>query len=327
MPRPPRIEYENAYYHVMNRGKGRQRIFHSDAYYHAFLSCLAEASERFDVIVHGYCLMSNHYHLLLQTRHANLGRVMRHINGVYTQRYNRLKHTDGPLFRGRYKAIVIEKDSYLLQLSRYIHRNPIELKQPLVKKLEQYRWSSYPAYINKDKTPHWLHRDTLYEMLGQRQKYQGYEIYVMQGNDTDIKKFYSRTNIPGAMGQSSFIEWLQDEIIPEVDDKTLVNTVLQHKLTIKEIIQYVALYYKLETKQLTTVVKGPGKGLLARKIAMYLCQQLGGYQLTDIMESFELSNRGSVSFITSQIRRNCGENRKLEKEINDIKSYIIKNAT
>jgi len=130
MARPIRIEYENAYYHVMNRGRGHQAIFKNDHYYHAFIDTLSEASERFDLVVHGYCLMGNHYHLLLQTPHANLGRVMRHINGVYTQRYNRLKKTDGPLFRGRYKAILIEEDAYLLRLSRYIHRNPIETKQP-----------------------------------------------------------------------------------------------------------------------------------------------------------------------------------------------------
>ena len=105
MPRPVRIEYEGACYHVMNRGRGRQPIFRATAYFQAFLETLAEAHERFGVVIHGYCLMGNHYHLLLQTPHGNLGRVMRHMNGVYTQRYNRLKPTDGPLFRGRYKAI------------------------------------------------------------------------------------------------------------------------------------------------------------------------------------------------------------------------------
>ncbi len=160
MPRPVRIEYEGACYHVMNRGRGRQPIFHATAYFHAFLETLAEAHERFGVVIHGYCLMGNHYHLLLQTPHGNLGRVMRHMNGVYTQRYNRLKPTDGPLFRGRYKAIVVEADNYLLQLSRYIHRNPIERKPPLVDSLDSYPWSSYPAYINHTKSPTWEARHT-----------------------------------------------------------------------------------------------------------------------------------------------------------------------
>ena len=128
MPRPTRVQYPDAFYHVMNRGRGRQAIFHDEAYFRAFLDTLAESHERFDAIIHTYCLMTNHYHLLVQTPRANLDRIMRHINGIYTQRYNRLRKTDGPLFRGRYKAILVDADAYLLQLSRYIHRNPVEVK-------------------------------------------------------------------------------------------------------------------------------------------------------------------------------------------------------
>ena len=138
MPRPARIEYENAFYHVMNRGRGRKTIFKEKEHYLAFLETVEEASNRFQSIVHAYCLMGNHYHLLIETPLANLGRVMRHINGVYTQRYNRLKKTDGPLFRGRYKAILVDRDAYLLQLTRYIHRNPLEMKRPLVDALAAY---------------------------------------------------------------------------------------------------------------------------------------------------------------------------------------------
>ena len=92
MPRAPRIQYENAFYHVMNRGRGRRWIFHGDNYYQAFLTCLEESHDRFDARIHAYCLMGNHYHLLIETPLANLDRIMRHINGVYTQRYNRLKN-------------------------------------------------------------------------------------------------------------------------------------------------------------------------------------------------------------------------------------------
>lgn len=327
MPRPIRIEYEDAYYHVMNRGRGHKTIFHTGVYFKSFIETLSEASERFGMVVHGYCLMGNHYHLLLQTPHANLGRIMRHINGVYTQRYNRLKHTDGPLFRGRYKAILIEKDAYLLQLSRYIHRNPVETRQPIVEKLEQYPWSSYPAYINKAKTPEFLHRDTVYGMLGQRQKYQGYQTYVEKGNDDEIRQFYNRTNIASVMGSQGFVEWLQEEIIPELDKSVFLNTVLSHSVAIKHMIQLIAEFYHLEPIKLTQVIKGPGKGLLARKVAMYLCQQLGSYSLNDIMIQFGLTNIGSVSFITSQIRNKINKDRQFDRQIQNIKMYIIKNVT
>ena len=109
MPRPLRIEYENACYHVMNRGRSRQDIFHEEKDYQSFLNTLAEAHKRFGLQIQSYCLMQNHYHLLIKTPEGNLGRAMRHINGLYTQRYNRMRKTDGPLFRGRYKAILVEE--------------------------------------------------------------------------------------------------------------------------------------------------------------------------------------------------------------------------
>lgn len=163
MSRPLRVEYEDAYYHVMNRGGGRQVVFHDDDYYHLFLDTLVEAHSRFGLQVLSYCLMGNHYHLLVKTPRGNLGRGMQHINGVYTQRYNRLRRTDGPLFRGRYKAIIVENDSYQLQVSRYIHRNPVEAH--LVDRLEDYPWSSYPAFINKGACPPWLYRDEILDQL------------------------------------------------------------------------------------------------------------------------------------------------------------------
>ena len=122
MVRPLRVEYEGAYYHVMSRGSGRQNVFYSKQYYVRFLSCLEQAHRRFALECHAYCLMGNHYHLLVRTPRRNLSRAMRHINGVYTQYHNSLKKTDGPLFRGRYKSINIEASSYLLEVSRYIHR-------------------------------------------------------------------------------------------------------------------------------------------------------------------------------------------------------------
>ena len=145
MPRTQRLEYADAFYHVMNSGKGRQIVFHDAKYFKALLLTIQEAHERFESVYHTYCLMGNYYHLLLQTPRANLSRIKRNINGVCIQRYNRLRKTDGPLFRGRFKAIVVDADVYILPVSRYIHRNPIETNTPLLKRLEHYKWSSYRA--------------------------------------------------------------------------------------------------------------------------------------------------------------------------------------
>ncbi len=128
----------------MNRGLPYHDVFPQNKHRDMFLDLLDEISQMFSVEIHGYCLMDDHYHLLIHTPLGSLGRAMRHLNGVYTQRFNRLESLDGPLFRGRYKAILVEADNYLLQVSRYIHLNPLVAK--ITRKLEKYRWSSYPAY-------------------------------------------------------------------------------------------------------------------------------------------------------------------------------------
>lgn len=143
MPRPAPIQFWHTIYHVMNRGRARIAVFHGPEYYADFLVTVAECHARFDTFVHAYCLMGNHYHLLIETPRANLDRIMRHINGFYSQRYNRRKWKYGPLFRRRYKASLVNEDTYLLEVGRYIHRNPADVKGTSKNALRSYRWSSY----------------------------------------------------------------------------------------------------------------------------------------------------------------------------------------
>ena len=326
MPRPQRIEYENAFYHVMNRGRGRQTIFHDETYYRAFINTLVEARKRFNCVIHAYCLMNNHYHLLIETPDANLSRVMRHINGVYTQRHNRLKGTDGTLFRGRFKAILVEQDAYLLQLSRYIHRNPVDMNRPLVKDLADYPWSSYPAYVNKVKQPEWLYTKRTYEMLGKRQRYKAYANFVEQGVDDEMKTFYNKGNQPSVLGDSDFKSKIANEQFPElpIAERTRI---VQPNIPMEQVTKGVAKYFKTTEKKLRTVNKGPTKGDEARKLAMYLCQELSGVTLREIAEYFGLKHIGSVSFITHQIRKEKQENRQLDKTLGLVIDYIMKQVT
>jgi putative transposase len=122
MARPLRIQYPGAVYHVMNRGGSRQKIFLDEKDHQVFLNTIGEIYDRWGVEVFGWCLMGNHYHLCLRTAEGNLSRVMRHLDGLYTQRFNRFHGRDGALFRGRYKAIVVDKDNYLAQVVRYMSR-------------------------------------------------------------------------------------------------------------------------------------------------------------------------------------------------------------
>ena len=125
MSRPLRIEYPDAWYHVMNRGRRGERVFADSRDYKSFIDLAKESTETWNAKISTYCMMPDHYHMLVHTPERNLSRFMRHINGVYTQRFNRKNGCDGQLFRARYKSIVVDEDRYLLQLMRYIQSNPV----------------------------------------------------------------------------------------------------------------------------------------------------------------------------------------------------------
>jgi REP element-mobilizing transposase RayT len=154
MARPLRIEYEGAVYHVTSRGNGRQSIFLVDSDREVFLEVLSDAVRRFDWICHAYCLMTNHYHLLIETPEANLSRGMRHLNGVYTQAFNRQHARSGHVMQGRFKAILVEKESHLLELARYVVLNPVRAKA--ARSAKDWPWSSYRATAGMAEAPEFL---------------------------------------------------------------------------------------------------------------------------------------------------------------------------
>jgi REP element-mobilizing transposase RayT len=159
MARPLRIEYDGALYHVTSRGNERKAIFRDDEDRLSFLDTLQKVNERYNWICHGYCLMSNHYHLIIETPDCNLSKGMRQLNGVYTQLFNRRHHRVGHIYQGRYKSILIEKESYLLEVSRYVVLNPVRAKA--VKRPEDWKWSSYRGTAGLEKphksiTPDWI---------------------------------------------------------------------------------------------------------------------------------------------------------------------------
>jgi putative transposase len=151
MSRPLRIEFPGAVYHVTSRGNARKKIFLNDSDRETFIVTLAWVVERFGWVCHAYCLMDNHFHLLIETPKPNLSSGMRQLNGVYTQRFNRLHKRVGHLFQGRFKAILVERDNYLLELCRYIVLNPV--RAHMVTSADQYRWSSYLATVGEAAIP------------------------------------------------------------------------------------------------------------------------------------------------------------------------------
>ena len=157
MARPLRIEFPNAFYHVTSRGDGREAIYLQPDDFLDFLKLFNEVSQRFLWRCHAYCLMTNHYHLLLQTQEGNLSWGMRHLNGVYTQRFNRRHRRVGHVLQGRYKAILVDADGYLLEQARYMVLNPVRAN--MLKAAGQWPWSSYRAMIGKTLCPPWLETD------------------------------------------------------------------------------------------------------------------------------------------------------------------------
>ena len=158
MARPLRIEFPGAVYHVTSRGDRREAIFDDDEDRHAFLTVIAQAAERFDAAILAYCLMDNHYHLVIQTRRGNLSRFMQQLNGVYTQLYNRRHRKVGHLFQGRFKGILVDENAYLLEVCRYVDLNPVRAR--VVRNPGNWRWSSYNfhtgAHTGNAVSPNWL---------------------------------------------------------------------------------------------------------------------------------------------------------------------------
>lgn len=317
MPRPLRIEYENAYYHVMNRGRGRQRIFHGDDYFISFLATLEQAHQRFGLQILSYCLMSNHYHLLVKTPEANLGRAMRHINGQYTQIYNRLRNTDGSLFRGRYKSVLVEKDSYQLQLSRYIHRNPIEAR--MVEQLDEYRWSSYPCYVGRRPTPDWLYQTEIYQQLGVKSRHRDrYRAYVEMGVDEEIATFFRKGNQRAYLGSDKFRDWVYRH--GQNDDPEIDQTALkQFRPDIDQITETVAKHCKVSRESIITSQRGRAGENIPRWLVMYLAQDIGGLKLREIANFLHLKRTGSIPTTIWKLKQRIGSDAGLARIIDIIK--------
>lgn len=166
MARPTRIEFAGAVYHVGSRSEGGETVFADDADRAALLAVLGQAMQRFDAQVLAFCLMPDHFNLLLFTRQANLSRLMRHINGVYTQGYNRRHGTSGHLFQGRFKAVLVDREALLLDACRYVELNPQRLG--LVRSAADWPWSSCRAHLGLAEPPAWLDVDGLHSHLLER---------------------------------------------------------------------------------------------------------------------------------------------------------------
>jgi putative transposase len=206
MARPLRIEYDGALYHLTSRGNERKAIYRDDEDRLNFLDILQRVNERFNWICHAYCLMNNHYHLVVETPDGNLSQGMRQLNGVYTQYFNRRHHRVGHVFQGRYKAVIIDKESYLLEVSRYVVLNPVRAKA--VKRPEDWKWSSYRGTAGIEKPHESVSPDWLLGQFGakRRQAEKKYREFVAAG--IREKGIWQEVRGQSILGENTFFEKL-----------------------------------------------------------------------------------------------------------------------
>lgn len=304
MARPLRIEYPDAVYHVCNFGLDGLRVFPSDKYYEAFIEGLAETCARLNVEVHAYCLLRDQYHLVIKTPEANLSRFMRQIDGLYTQNYQRLKKTDGSLFKGRYKAVLIQADTCLLPLTRYIH-SLVKSSDP-----KDYKWSSYAYYSRKPKPPLWFSRDEALKQLhvATAKRHMAYAKYFMQGVDEETAHFYGKKNLSSVMGDEKFRKQALKKRSTTKVRGVSRGTHAKWRPSCKQIISAVAAQFKVSESSIYNAARGPGSKNVPRWVAMYLCQELSAVTLQSIARLFKLKRYGTVSTTVGKLKKEFVEN-------------------
>jgi len=262
MSRPLRLEFPDALYHLTSRGDRREDIYEDDVDRGAFLDVLSSVIEQFNWTCYAYCLMSNHYHLLVQTPDANLSKGMRQLNGVYTQAYNRRHNKTGHLFQGRYKSILVDEDSYLLELSRYIVLNPV--RAGMTRRVDQCKWSSYLAMVGEVAAPGWLASDYLLSQFSVQRKtaIRRYREFVQDGLRRD--SIWAQLNNQIYLGDQNFIDRLQQHIGEKEKDLQIP------KIQKRSIAKRIQEYAKMSRSRDEAIVKAYASGA-------YSYQELGEY--------------------------------------------------
>jgi REP element-mobilizing transposase RayT len=307
MSRPLRIQYQGAVYHVMNRGTARQATLHDEEDGRVFLNTLGEARRQWDIEVFAYCLMRNHYHLCLRTPRGNLSRVMRHVDGMYTQRFNRRHARDGSLFRGRYKAILIDVDEYLAQVVRYIHLNPVGAG--LVRYPEEYRHSSHRYYLQTKHQPTWLNIDALLEQFGDRR---AFHEFVLSGNEEDLERFYQSGRQSPVLGGEEFVERIRkplSQLTPEHPRYQRRGV----QASAQSLIRRIAEVYRVSTDEVLQGIRG--KENEARKVAMYLVRRCCDRTLKETAALFGLGSYGAVGWCCHGVQRKMERERRFKHQV------------
>ncbi|UCD56412.1 MAG: transposase [Candidatus Hydrogenedentota bacterium] len=310
MARPLRIEYAGAVYHVTSRGNERKAIFRDDKDREKFFSFLSDLPNRFGVVIHGFVLMGNHYHVLLETRSPNLQRAMHYLNTAYTVYFNRRRRRAGHVLQGRYKAFVIDKDSYLLSVSRYLHLNPV--RAGMVSRPEEYPWSSYREYIGKGTRRGWLTCDWVLEQFSKdpARARHGYKEFVEDAAGGSDNPFAS-LKAGLVLGSERFFEEIKRKLSVKKDSDVPQTRHFVDAISCDAVIRFVAACHGVEEREITGV---GGWGSRARRICLYLLREF-----TD-MSNAEIAARFQVS--PSAVRKACTRLKEDLEHDNALRSFV-----
>ncbi len=323
MARPLRVEYPGAFYHVINRGNAGGKIFKSDRDREKFLWYIEQAVDRFSIIVHAYCLMTNHYHFLIETPEPNLSKAIQWISTSYVQYFNTKRKRSGHLFQARFKSILIDADEYLTHLSRYIHQNPLRAK--MVESLEEYKWSSYPAFVGKTKRPVWLEINWLFSNFGKTTKeaYKNYKEFV-EGVDIRKIKNPGRDAVNGfILGEPDFVEWVKDTFLSGREENKEIPQLrkLKPRVSPNTIVSEVGKEYGCGEEDIR--VKGRKKNV-ARDVAIFLSKDNCGIQFKDLGEFFGNVTGATITMTYNRVANEIERNKRLKRRVQRLKKRILK---
>jgi len=304
----------------MNRGRRHEDIFYADEDRLTFISLLGEISDKYQVQIHAYCLMDNHYHLLLNTPYPNLQKAMRHLGGVYTQRFNRSHKKEGSLFKGRYKSKLIQSETYLTQVSRYIHLNPVNAK--MVNIPEEYEWSSYPSFLDITKKADWLLCDDTLSYFGDNtdsSTIKRYQNYINQGVDNE---FLKQSN-SAILGSKEFIKSIaikakQVDTLDVPDQKLIVQLTNPSLSTIH---QTVSNHFKISRDEIK--ISKQRAGNLPRQVGIYMADKHTSHSHQVIANYFGGTSRYGIARSCHRIRLKSRENLKLVDDIRLIEKTLL----
>jgi REP element-mobilizing transposase RayT len=320
--RPLRIEYENAFYHITARGNERKNIFADRNDNEKFLSYIGLLHKRYKIIVYSYVLMDNHYHLLIETPEPNLSRMMRDINGHYTIYFNKTHKRYGHLFQGRYKAILVDKDNYLLELTRYIHLNPV--RAGILPKPEDYRYSSMAYYTGKKTPPEWMNIKFLLKQFGNTLKEQqaGYKRFVYAGIG-ELENPFKKTYANSILGSNEFIEEITSKYLrgKDISEQVPESKKLRYGKNLKEIAMAVMKYYDIDKRILNRRKAKFNKG---KKVFVYLARQYTDNKLSEIKEFLDNSVTSvAISKLFSRTEEEIIKHRSLRRDIEKIEKLLF----